>query len=346
MHNRRSTIEYHDLSDSDIAKLGPRIAVAGVGGGGNNTVNRLSNINTKGAGLFAFNTDRKHLCMLNSNVNKLILGPSITHGLGAGRFPEIGEKAALLSKDEIERMLDGVDLLFLTAGMGGGTGTGAAPVIAEIGRKGSAVIVGVVTLPFSIERIRLDVARAGIDKLRSQVDTLIIIDNQRLVSLYPNLSLEQAFMLADEITTKAVRGISEAITQPSMINLDFADVRNIMTSGGISVISVGTGSGYDKVEAVVKATHRNKLFDIDYSGATGALFHITGGPDLTLGDANRIGEKLTESVPQSSSVTWGARMDESYAGLVEVIAIFTEIRSQFNAANGKRLEPDSGLDII
>ncbi len=321
-------------SEFDIFK--PQIAVVGVGGGGNNTVARLNSLNIQGAQLFAFNTDKKQLNTIPESVKKLSLGEQITYGLGAGGFPEVGEKAAMLSRGKIADMLTGINLMFLTAGMGGGTGTGAAPVIAELGKEAGAIVVGVVTIPFALERVRLDVAKRGIEKLKPHVDTLIVIDNQRLVKLYPNLRIEQAFMLADEITSKAVRGITEAITQPSMINIDFADVRNIMNSGGLSVISVGNGEGPEKIDQVVKETLKNKLLDVSYEGATGALFHITGGPDLTLGDANSIGEKLTESISQNASVTWGARMDPDYQGRVEVIAIFTGVQNSFS---GNYMEP-------
>lgn len=342
-------LEYGSLggnSATDYDEFKLQIAVVGVGGGGNNTIARLNKMGVKGAELFAFNTDKKQLDTMPSNIKSMTLGQSITYGLGAGGFPEIGEKAANLSRDKISDMISGINLMFLTAGEGGGTGTGAAPVIAEIAKEQGAVIVGVVTIPFSLERVRLDVAKRGVEKLKTWVDTLIVIDNQRLYNLYPNLRIEQAFSMADEITAKAVRGITEAITQPSMINLDFADVRSIMTSGGVSVISVGEGQGPDRIDQVVKETLKNKLLDINCEGATGALFHITGGPDLTLGDANTIGERLTESISQNASVTWGARMDPNYQGKVEVIAIFTGIQNSFVGRNPGPAADDYGEDSL
>ncbi|MGC8699931.1 MAG: cell division protein FtsZ [Candidatus Micrarchaeia archaeon] len=313
------------IDENELFK--PRIAVAGVGGGGNNTVNRLSTLDIKGASLYAFNTDSKHLNMLSPSIKKLAIGYSLTHGLGAGGFPDIGEKAAELSREEIDLLLKDVNMLFVCAGMGGGTGTGAAPIVARIAKENGAIVIGIVTLPFALEKVRFEVARKGVEKLRQNVDTLIVIDNQRLVSLYPNLAIEQAFMLADEITARAVRGITEAITQPSLINLDFADVRTIMSGGGLSMISVGTAQGPDRVNEVVKDTLKNKLLDVNYEGATGVLLHITGGPDMTLGEANEIGSKLTESVSPNANVTWGARLDNDYQGKVEVIAIFTGVSS-------------------
>lgn len=330
---------------ADFEFFKPKIAVVGVGGAGNNTVQRLSTLDIKGASLFAFNTDSKQLGMLSSSITKLMLGKELTHGLGAGGFPEIGAKSAELSRREIEILLKDSNLVFVTAGMGGGTGTGAMPIVARIAKESGAIVVGIVTLPFSLERVRLDTAKKGIDKLRQAVDTLIIIDNQRLVQLYPNLPIEQTFMLADEITAKAVRGITETITQPSLINLDFADVRAIMSGGGLAMISVGMAQGSNKVEDAVKATLKNKLLDVDYSQATGVLMHIIGGPDLTLGEANEIGTKLTEKLPPSSSVTWGARLDPNYTGKAEIIAIFTGVGGA--SVMGKSEETsDFGLGML
>ncbi len=335
------------FSEYDLFK--PRIAVVGVGGGGNNTVHRLSSMDIKGAGLFAFNTDGKQLGMLSANITKLMLGQEITHGLGAGGFPEMGERAAELSRANIELLLKDTNLVFLTAGMGGGTGTGAAPVVAKAAKEAGAIVVGIVTLPFSLERVRLETARRGISKLRQNIDTLIVIDNQRLVTLYPNLPIEQTFRLADEITAKAVRGITETITQPSLINTDFADIKSIMAVGGISMISVGSAQGSDRVNEVVRNTLSNKLLDVDYENAKGVLLHITGGPDMTLGEANAIGEKLTDKVSANASVTWGARLDPDCSGRIEVIAIFTGV-SGSSVLGSEKKNPGgisgTGLDRI
>lgn len=334
-----------DMNEAELFK--PRIAVCGVGGGGNNTVQRLSTLDVKGASLFAFNTDNKQLQTLNPIIKKIALGYSLTHGLGAGGFPDMGEKAAELSRSEIDTLLRDTNLLFLTAGMGGGTGTGAAPVVAQIAKENGAIVVGIVTIPFSLERSRLITAKKGIEKLRQYVDTLIVIDNQRLVLLYPNLQIEQAFKLADEITSRAVRGITEAITQPSMVNIDYADVRTIMQSGGLAMISVGSGQGANRVEEVVRNTLKNKLLDVEYEGATGVLMHITGGPDMTLGEANKIGEALTSSVSPTASVTWGARLENDNQGRIDVIAIFTGVSSPGIFGGMKKEEEHGlGLDIL
>jgi cell division protein FtsZ len=324
----------------------PKIAVVGVGGGGNNTVQRLSMMDIKGAGLFAFNTDAKHLSMLNPNITKLILGKEITHGLGAGGFPEIGQKCAELSRNEIEFLLKDTNLVFMTAGMGGGTGTGAMPVVARIAKEAGAIVIGIVTLPFSLERVRLDAARKGVEKLKQNVDTVVVIDNQKLVSLYPNLPIERTFMLADEITAKAVRGITETITQPSLINLDFADVRTIMSAGGLAMISVGSGQGSNKVDDSVNSTLKNKLLDVDYSKASGVLLHIIGGPDLTLGEANEIATKLTDRIATNANVTWGARLDPDYMGKVEIIGIFTGVEGSSVTGKEPENEDTFGLGML
>ncbi len=333
-----------DFEDYDLFK--PRIGVVGVGGGGNNTVQRLSSADVKGAKLFAFNTDSKQLNMMHPSITKLMLGGSLTHGLGAGGYPEIGEKAADLSKNELEILTRDLNLVFLCAGMGGGTGTGAAPVVGRTLKENGAIVVGIVTIPFALERVRLDTARKGIQKLRQDIDTLIVIDNQRLVEVYPNLPMEKAFAMADEITMKAVRGITEAITQPSLINLDFADVRTIMSVGGLAMISVGSARGSNRVDDVVRDTLKNKLLDVDYSNATGVLLHITGGAGLTLGEANQIGEKLTSRSAPNANVIWGARLDPDMGDSIEVIAIFTGVSGSSLIAKTEEKRDNFGLDTI
>ncbi|MDE1860956.1 MAG: cell division protein FtsZ [Candidatus Micrarchaeota archaeon] len=344
MYGNTSSQSNRNFTDADYDLFKPRIGVVGVGGGGNNTVQRLSSIDVKGAGLFAFNTDGKQLNMMNANITKLMLGKSLTHGLGAGGYPDIGEKSAELSREDIRLLTKDMNLVFLTAGMGGGTGTGAAPVVGRVVKENGAIIVGIVTLPFALERVRLETARKGIDTLRRSVDTLIVIDNQKLVKLYPNLPIEKTFMLADEITAKAVRGITEAITQPSLINIDFADVRTIMSSGGLAMISVGSARGANRVEDVVRDTLKNKLLDVDYEGATGILLHITGGSSLTLGEANQIGEKLTAQSAPNANVIWGARLDPAYADMIEVIAIFTGVHGS-SVAGGRGEEASESSNI-
>ena len=333
---------------------GPRISVIGVGGGGNNTLNRLARIGITGADLIAVNTDRQHLTLVHYSVKKLLIGASVTRGLGAGGFADVGEKSAEVSRAALSQLLDGVDMLFITAGMGGGTGTGAAPVIADIAKETGAIVIAMVTYPFKLERARLQKADQGIERLQEVADTVIILDNNRLVELVPNLPLEEAFSVADEVMARAVKGITETITTPSLINLDFADVRATMTHGGVSMISVGEARGHSRVEEVVNDTLNNSLLDVDYSTAKGALIHITGGNDLTLGECNKIGEMLTESLPPENPVIWGARVVPENEGKIEVIAILTGVksahirgRSQAPAARGRDVpEEMMGLSFL
>ncbi|MFH1056927.1 MAG: cell division protein FtsZ [Candidatus Micrarchaeota archaeon] len=304
-----------------------KIAVIGVGGGGNNTVNRLKRLNVKGAQLVACNTDRQHLAMLDDSITKILLGKSITKGLGAGGFPEVGAKCAEVDHEALEKQLAGCHLLFLCAGMGGGTGTGAAPVIARIAKDQGAIVVSMVTYPFALERARVTKADDGITRLREVSDSVIVLDNNRLVELVPNLPMNQAFLVADEILAKAVGGLVFTITQPSLVNIDFADVRAIMGNGDVGMIAVGTGKGPNKVEDAADGVLKNRLLDVDFEGAKGALIHIAGGADLTLGDAIRAGELITNSMDPTASVKWGARLIPEYDGKLEITAIVTGVKS-------------------
>jgi cell division protein FtsZ len=314
---------YGNISDAERL----RIVVAGAGGGGGNTVNRLARIGVSGADLVAFNTDRQDLTKLESSITKVLIGAKLTRGLGAGGTPEIGEKAADQSRHDISSVLNGTHLLFLCAGMGGGTGTGSAPVIAEIAKDVGAIVVAIVTFPFQLERARLNKAREGIQKLRSIADTVIVIDNNKLVEYVPNLPIDKAFLVADEVVARAVKGITDTIMEPSLINLDFADIKAVLGGGKVSVISVGDGEGPDKVELAVKNTLSHPLLDVDYSGASGALIHITGGPETTIGEVNRVGELLTQALDPRAAVTWGARVNPRLEGRIEVISIVTGVKS-------------------
>ncbi len=307
----------------------PKIMVIGAGGAGCNAVNRLANMGITGAQLVAVNTDKQHLSMINDELTKILIGKSVTRGLGAGGYPEIGAKAAEVSRNALEEILDGVDMLFLSAGMGGGTGTGSAPIIAQIAKEQGAIVIGIVTYPFALEKARLIKAEEGIQNLKEVTDTVVVIDNNRLVELVPNLPIQDAFKVADEVIARTVRGITETITQPSLINLDYADVRSVMSNKGLSVIAVGESKSVDKVNEVVEDTLKNALLDVDIAGASGALIHITGGPELTLGEANAVGEMLTEKIDPKASVIWGSRVDPTFENKIEVISIFTGVNSPY-----------------
>jgi len=341
-----------DKKEEKLDEFGaPKIMVVGAGGAGCNAVNRLANMSIAGAQLVATNTDKQHLAIINDEITKILIGKSVTRGLGAGGYPEIGAKAAEVSRAALEEVLEGVDMLFISAGMGGGTGTGAAPIIAQIAKEQGAIVIAMVTYPFALEKARLIKAEEGITALQQVTDTVVVIDNNRLVELVPNLPIQDAFKVADEVIARTVRGITETITQPSLINLDYADVRSVMSNKGLSVIAVGESKSVNKVEEVVEDTLKNALLDVDISGATGVLIHITGGAELTLGEANAIGEKLTESIDAHAAVIWGARVDNTFDNKIEVIAIFTGVHSPYikgastNLGKPAGSKPKGHLDI-
>lgn len=307
----------------------PKIMVIGIGGAGCNCVNRIAHMGVQGAQLVAINTDKQHLSIISDDIVKVLIGKSVTRGLGAGGYPEIGAKAAEVSKDALMEVLKNVDMVFISAGMGGGTGTGAAPVVAEMSKAQGAIVIAMVTYPFALERARIIKAEEGLRNLASIADTVVVLDNNRLVQLVPNLPMQDAFKVADEVVARAVAGITETISQPSLINLDFADVRAIMSNKGLSMIAVGENKSVNKVQEAVADTLNNTLLDVDIGGASGALIHITGGPDLTLGEANMAGEMLTERVDPKATVIWGARIDPSFENRIQIIAIFTGVHSPY-----------------
>ncbi len=303
-----------------------RIKVIGVGGGGTNTVTRLHRMGVESAETIAINTDKKHLEIVEAD-KKILIGATMTRGLGAGGFPEVGMKAAEQAKDKLAQLLSNTELVFITAGMGGGTGTGAAPVIAEVAKQQGAIVVAMVTYPFALERARLDKADWGLEALREACDTVVIIDNNRLVSYVPNLPMNQAFAVADTLVARSVKGIADTIMLPSLMNIDFADLRMIMGNAGVAMISIGEASGTDKVENVVKNTLAHPLLDVDYTGSKGALILVNGGPQLTLGEAVKVGEGITEAFDDNAYVKWGARIVPELGDKIVVTSIVTGVTS-------------------
>ena len=314
-------------SSEEIDEFGtPKIVVVGCGGGGNNTVNRLYNIGVVGADTIAINTDKIHLDITQAD-KKILIGKSITRGLGAGGFPEVGRRAAELARGTLEDVLKDANLVFVTAGMGGGTGTGVAPVVAQVAKDQGAIVIGMVTSPFKVERSRMFKAEEGLDELRKAADTVIVLDNNRLLDYVPNLPIDQAFSVMDQLISETVKGITETITQPSLINLDYADVRAIMKGGGLAVMLVGEAKGQDKAKEVVRAALNHPLLDVDTKGATGCLLHITGGTDMSLHEAEQIASSLTYELDSHANVIWGARVKKEYEGKVRCMAIMTGIHS-------------------
>lgn len=311
-----------EVDSSDAIK----IVTVGVGGGGNNTINRLIKSGVKGTELVAINTDKQHLNIMHERAKKILIGKSITKGLGAGGYPEIAAKAAEIDRAVIEKEVDGAHLVFICAGMGGGTGGGATPIVAQIAKEQGAIVVAMVTYPFALERARKKRADESIAALKKHCDSVIILDNNRLVQLVPNLPMQEAFAVADEILARAISGLVWTITQPSLINIDFADVRAIMQGGGVGFIAVGEGKGTDKVRAAAEGVIKNRLLDVEFEGAKGALIHISGGNDLTLGDAIKAGEIITERMDAEANVKWGARILPNYEGKLEIVALVTGVK--------------------
>ena len=302
------------------------IKVIGCGGAGNNMVDWLYKKGVKGAEIIACNTDNQHINVIEAD-RKFLIGKELTRGLGCGGFPEKGAEAAKESIQEIKECLKDADMVFVCGGMGGGTGTGSAPIVASVAKDLGAIVIGTVTMPFKIERARVDKAEFGLQQLRKVSDTVIVIDNNRLVSIAGNLPVRQAFAVANELISTMIKGIVETIAVPSLVNLDYADVKAIMTNGGVAAIGVGSSDTNNRVEEAVKGALTNPLLDISYQGATGAIIHISGGPDLTLDDINRVGELVTESMDPDANVIWGARIDDEMKGKVTVMTIITGVKS-------------------
>ncbi len=310
-----------------LSKHRATIKVIGCGGAGNNTITRISEVGIAGAETIAINTDAQDLLYTTAD-RKILIGKELTHGLGAGSDPRIGEEAAKESEHDVKEALTGADLVFVTCGLGGGTGTGSAPVVADIAKKLGALVVGVVTLPFSMEgNRRYDNAINGLERLESVSDTLIVIPNDKLLELAPDLPLLTAFKVADEILTNSVKGIAELVTRPGLINLDFADIKTVMSGGGVALIGVGESDSENRaVEAVEKAIN-NPLLDVDTSGATGALINVSGGPDMTLEEARKVVETVSQKLDEDAKVIWGAQIYEDLAKTIRAMLIVTGVKS-------------------
>jgi cell division protein FtsZ len=305
------------------------IKVVGVGGGGTNAVNRMVDAGLAGVEFIAVNTDAQALMMTDADV-KIQVGSQVTRGLGAGADPEIGFAAAQESRDELKEALKGADMVFVTAGEGGGTGTGGAPVVAELGQEIGALTVGVVTRPFAFEgRKRADQAERGIDQLRDRVDTLIVIENDRLLQVVERqTSVVEAFGMADDILRQGVQGITDLITEPGLVNLDFADVRTIMRDAGSALMGIGRASGENRAAEAARIAVSSPLLEASIEGATGILLNITGGPEIGLFEVNEAAEVVTGAADQNANVIFGAVIDDSLGGEVQVTVIATGFGGQ------------------
>ncbi|UYP46371.1 Cell division protein FtsZ 1 [Candidatus Lokiarchaeum ossiferum] len=303
------------------------IIIIGCGGAGNNTVDRLMKIGIRGARCIAINTDQQHLNAIQAH-ERLLIGKNLTRGLGAGGQPDIGRSAAEESQNDLTGLLRKGDLVFITCGMGGGTGTGSAPIVAEIAKNNGAIVVGVITMPFEAEMGRIQKAKEGVKILRNFVDTLVMIDNNRLLEIAADLPITEAFSLADEVLATMVKGITETISLPSLINLDYADIRTILTSGGVAIVGIGEGDDpQHRIEEAIDDALNSPLLEFDISGAQGALIHVTGGDDLTLVETTKVANLVTERMDPNAMVIWGARVDPNMTGAVRVMLLITGVKS-------------------
>lgn len=331
-----------------LQQLKTNIRVVGCGGGGSNTIQRMTEEGISGAELYALNTDAQHLLHVNAS-RKILIGQKKTRGLGAGSLPQIGEEAAKESEDDIKSSVDGADMVFITCGLGGGTGTGSAPVVAEHAREAGALTIAVVTLPFSVEgSVRRTNAEAGLERLRDVADTVIVVPNDRLLDVVPRLPLQAAFKVSDEVLMRAVKGITELITKPGLVNLDFADVRTVMQKGGVAMIGLGEADGEDKAAESVQKALRSPLLDVDISGATSALVNVVGGPDMTISEAESVVQEVYNKIDPEARLIWGAQVDPDLEHTIRTMLVVTGVKSAqiYGKGSGKNITSRFGIDFV
>ncbi|MCD6557412.1 MAG: cell division protein FtsZ [Candidatus Aenigmarchaeota archaeon] len=344
--------------DEDLKKIletrKAEIKVVGTGGAGNNTITRLMQVGIVGAEAVAINTDAQDLLYTDADL-KVLIGKEITSGLGAGADPRIGEEAAKESRKEIKKALQGADMVFITCGLGGGTGTGSAPIIADIAKKLGALTVGIVTLPFTMEgKQRLKNAQEGLEKLETIVDTLIVIPNDKLLEIVPDVSLTTAFKVADEVLVNAVKGIAELVTRPGLVNLDFADIRAVMDGGGLAMIGMGDSDTENRAIEAVERALNNPLLDVDIDGARGALINISGGTDITIKECQEIVEAISSRLNPDAKIIWGAQVMKELGDTIRAMLIVTGVSSpqiygpekKFSKEKRKEIEKVLGIDFV
>ncbi len=315
-----------DEIEEILKAITAKILVVGVGGAGNNAITRLMQVGIEGADTLAVNTDAQDLYYTNADY-KLLIGKKLTGGYGAGNRPEVGEAAAEESIDLIREAVQ-ADLVFITCGLGGGTGTGAAPVIAKAAKESGALTIAICGLPFEVEgQVKQRNAARGLEKLLENTDTLITVPNERLLEIAPNLSLSEAFRVADEVLVRAVKGIAELVSKPGLVNLDFADVRTTMRNGGMSIISMGEGSGENRVEEAVASALQNPLLDVDIRGARNVLINVSGSSDLQLQEAKRVVELIVDEVNSDAEIIWGAIIDPTLEDKIRVTLVCSGVSS-------------------
>ncbi len=330
------------------------IKILGSGGGGGNTISRLMQVGVVGGESISINTDAQDLLYTDADI-KMLIGKEITGGLGAGADPKIGEEAAKESRNELKKILEGADMVFVTCGLGGGTGTGSLPVAAELAKKSGALTVGIVTLPFTMEgKSRMKNAKDGLEKLQKNVDTLIVIPNDKLLEIVPDVSLPTAFKVADEILVNAVKGISELVTRPGLVNLDFADIRTVMTNGGLAMIGMGDSDSENRAIEAVERALNNPLLDIDIEGASGALINVSGGVDITIRDCQKIVETVATKLNPDARIIWGAQIIKELGDSIRTMIVVTGVNSPalfapqkvYTQEKKKDIEKLFGIDFI
>jgi len=322
-----------------LRSLKTNIKIIGVGGGGCNTIARIADEGIFGADLYAANTDAQHLLVTRA-AKKILLGKRITRGLGAGAIPQIGEEATREAEEEIKKALTDAHICFITCGLGGGTGTGGAAVISHMAKEMGALTIAVATLPFNGEgRVRMENAEWGVDRLRECADTVIVIPNDKLLELVPKLSLNAAFKVADEVLTKSIKGLTEMITRPGLVNLDFNDLKTIMKGGGVAMMGLGESDedSDDRALDAIDQAINSPLLEVDISEATGVLIDVIGGLDLTLAEAQKVAEEVQSRVSQNARIIWGAAIDPSMENKIKVMIVVTGVKS--TQILGKSTEP-------
>ena len=337
-----------------LAKQRATIKVVGCGGGGNNTINRITEVGIQGSETIGINTDAQDLLYTTAD-KKILIGRETTKGLGAGSDPKVGEEAARENEHDIKAALQGADMVFITCGLGGGTGTGSAPVVADVAKKMGALTVGVVTMPFTMEgNRRYENAVVGLEKMEQLVDTLIVIPNDKLLELAPDLPLHTAFKVADEILTNAVKGIAELVTRAGLVNLDFADIRAVMRNGGVALIGVGESDSENRATEAVEKAISNPLLDVDITGASGALINISGSKDMTLSEARKVVETVSSRLAEDAKIIWGAQIYEDLGSSLRCMLIVTGVKSPqifgatktLSSVEKKEIENELGIEFV
>jgi len=323
-----ATGEMTDEELKEVLKdLQTNITVVGCGGAGSNTIERMFEEGIHGAKLVAANTDVQHLVDIRAD-EKILMGRKKTQGRGAGSLPQVGEEAAIESQDEIRESISGADMVFVTAGLGGGTGTGSAPVVAKAARESNALTIAIVTTPFTAEgEVRRTNAEAGLERLRDVADTVIVVPNDRLLDSVGKLPVRQAFKVSDEILMRSVKGITELITRPGLVNLDFADVRTVMEKGGVAMIGLGEAGADAKAADSIREALRSPLLDVDISGANAALVNVTGGPDMSIEEAEGVVEEIYDRIDPDARIIWGTSIDETLDGQMRTMVVVTGVQS-------------------